>query len=134
MTPPAGFGMLVYHASSCSRRPVLAKLTSSLRTAPRKTTMQRDRGKYAAPHIDRELTHPSAEQTVDERLAHTPDLYVLDITQFTTSGDMEIVGCLLLRRAHVLTLRSKVVLSLLSSSSSDPPQPSVCPTISDRRR
>ena len=53
-----------------------------------------------------------------ERFAHTPDLYFLDITQFTTSRDPEIVGYLLLARAPVLTLRSKYVFPLLSSSSS----------------
>ena len=55
----------------------------------------RGAGEYPAPHINRELTRASlAEQAVEERLAHTPDIYFLDNTQFTTCADTEIVGYL----------------------------------------
>ncbi|RDX40038.1 hypothetical protein K466DRAFT_464212, partial [Polyporus arcularius HHB13444] len=49
---------------------------------------------------DNALRH-SAEQAVDERLAHTPDLYLLAIAQFATSADTELMrsfSLVLLRR------------------------------------
>ena len=69
--------------------------------------MRYARGEYAAPHIDRELTRPSAEQAVDERLAHTPDLYLLAIAQFATSADTELVSYLFPAHIHVATLRTQ---------------------------
>ena len=48
-------------------------------------------------HIDRSYSpgpSSSAEQAVDERLARTPELYLLAIAQFATSADTELVSTL----------------------------------------
>ena len=85
--------------------------------------MRYARGEHTAPRIDRELTRPNAEQAVDERLAHTPDLYLLAIAQFATSADTELVSYMFSARVHVVTPRTQDALLLPR-----PPPPPALPT------
>ena len=85
--------------------------------------MRYARGEHAAPHFDRELTRPSAEQADDERLAHTPDLYLLAIAQCATSADTGLVSYLFPARVHAVTPRPQDALLLPRPPPPPPLQP-----------